>query len=62
MLVTQGFCIAYAVKHARFNPNERVMWALLLAFLGLLAMPALFWLYIFKHPVGEPFFGPKDNP
>ncbi len=62
MLVTMGFCIAYAVRHPRFNPSERMMWALLLAFLGLLAMPALYWLYLFKHPVGEPFFGPKDNP
>lgn len=61
MLVTQGFCIAYVVKHTRFIPNERMLWALLLAFAGVLAMPVLYWMYIFKHPVGEPFFGPKDS-
>ena len=61
MLVTQGFCIAYAVKHTRFIPNERMLWALLLAFAGILAMPVLYWMYIFKHPVGEPFFGPKED-
>ena len=62
MLVSQGFCIAYAVKHTRFIANERMLWALLLAFMGVLAMPVLYWLYIFKHPVGEPFFGPKETP
>lgn len=61
MLVTQGFCIAYAVKHSRFSPNERMLWALLLAFAGVLAMPILYWLYIHKHPIGEPFFGPKED-
>jgi hypothetical protein len=61
MLVSQGFCIAYAVKHTRFSPNERMLWALLLAFAGVLAMPVLYWLYIHKHPIGEPFFGPKED-
>lgn len=61
MLVTQGFCLAYAVKHPRFSPNERVLWALLLAFVGILAMPVLYWLYLHKHPLGEPFFGPKED-
>lgn len=62
MLVAKGFCIAYAVKHTRFIPNERMLWALLLAFMGVLAMPVLFWMYIFKHPVGEPFFGAEEKP
>jgi len=61
MLATQGFCLAYAVKHPRFSPNQRVLWALLLAFAGVLAMPVLYWLYIHKHPIGEPFFGPKED-
>lgn len=61
ILVTQGFCIAYAVKHTRFIPNERMLWALLLTFMGVLTLPVLFWMYIFKHPIGEPFFGPKES-
>lgn len=61
MLVTQGICIAYAVKHPRFSPNERMLWALLLAFVGVLAMPVIYWLYLHKHPIGEPFFGPKED-
>ena len=57
MLGTLGFLIAYAVKHSRFTSNDRILWALLLAFAGGIAGPIFFWMYIHKHPVGEPFFG-----
>jgi fatty-acid desaturase len=60
MLGTMGICLAYAVKHPRFTSNERLLWALLLAFAGAFAMPVFYWLYLHKHPIGEPFFGPKD--
>jgi hypothetical protein len=66
MLGTMGLFIAYAVKHPRFSSNERLLWILLLPFMGILAMPVFFWLFLFQHPIGEPFFGtpvaPSGNP
>ena len=57
MLATLGVFIAYVIKHPRFNSNEKLMWALLLAFAGAIAAPVFFWLCFRKHPIGEPFFG-----
>ncbi|HJU84416.1 MAG TPA: hypothetical protein VJ600_09410 [Holophagaceae bacterium] len=57
MLFTIAIFIAYVVKHPQFSSNDRLLWALLLAFAGALAAPIFFWLHFRKHPIGEPFFG-----
>jgi hypothetical protein len=62
MLGIQGIFLAYVAKHPRFTPNERVLWVLLLAFLNILVLPIFFWMRFRQHPVGEPFFGPKELP
>ena len=61
MLGTTGLLIAHAIKHPGLDSNLKVVWALLLGFLGILAMPVYFWMYIWPQPAGEPFFGIKET-
>jgi len=56
MLGTMGLLIAYAAKQPAFTSNERLLWILLLAFLGAFAQPVFYWMYVFRHPMGAPFF------
>lgn len=56
MMGTMGLFIAYAAKQPAFSSNERILWILLLAFLGAFAQPIFYWMYVFRHPMGAPFF------
>jgi len=60
VLATMGLFIAHAVLHPRHAKEARVLWVLLLAFMGVLASPVYYWLYIAKQVPDEPFFGKKE--
>ena len=62
MLGVAGLLIAHVIKHPALDTNMKVLWALLLGFMGILAMPIYFWIYIWPQPLGEPFFGPRREP
>lgn len=63
MIATQVLYIVHAVKHPRFSAgNKRVIWVLVLVFLGIFAVPVYYWMFIKPQPEGEPFFGNKEAP
>ncbi len=62
MIGTQILYVVHAIKHPRFEAgNQRVLWVLLLVFLGIFAVPIYFWMFIKPQDIREPFFGNKDT-
>jgi hypothetical protein len=61
VLVTMGLFIAHAALHPRHTKEARVVWVLLLAFMGVLASPVYYWLHLFTQSPDEPFFGKKES-
>ncbi len=63
MIGTQILYVVHCLKHRRFaEGNQRVLWVLLLFFIGIFAVPIYYWMFIKPQPLGEPFFGPKETP
>jgi hypothetical protein len=63
MIGTQILYVVHAIKHPRFEAgNQRVLWVLLLVFLGVFAVPIYFWMFIKPQELQAPFFGTKETP
>jgi len=45
-----GFYVYHAVKTTRITQDMRVVWILLVIFVGFIAMPVYFYIYIWKAP------------
>jgi hypothetical protein len=49
--------IVYLIKNPKFSSTARIVWIVLIALMGALAVPVFFWVVFVRHPSSEPFFG-----
>jgi hypothetical protein len=52
-----AFFVIWLLKGSSMNQESKIIWALATFFLGPIAMPILYWLYLRKCPDGPYFFG-----
>jgi hypothetical protein len=60
-LIPMVWYIVYLIKNPKFSSTQRIVWILLIAFMGALAVPAFFWVVFLHHPSDEPFFGSSQG-